>query len=902
MKRIVLLTTLLLCAFCVYANSQNSNTATRWTTDDIVLAEQASSFEISPNGRLLVWVKTVPEKDKDRSVSNLFLTDLIENKEVQLTRGNESSSSPKWSSTGKYISFLTSRQTGKSGDAAGAASTQLWLINPSGGEPWPITSFTREISDYEWVDDNTLIFSAREEPSLYESSVKSKDNSIVIEDEEHEPPLRLFRYKISTKQVTRLTANTDRITDFALSPDGLHVVTIHEQSLRYEYDNRDKPLVFLYDLKSGEREQIFNDKEFNLRAIRWAKDGKGFYVSSSFKPDPKYLWATRIQIYYYDLGARIPQKVNLDWERGLSGGFVTTDDGFVVLLANGARNKLAHFVRDGNSWRREFITGDHAENIFGFNIGKDGKTLVYNYSTPSIPTQWYYGRLDENRIKSPLQITRLNKRFEDKQIARTELIHWKGALDEQVEGILYYPHNYKPEQKYPLVVMIHGGPTLVDYDAWRETANYPHNLYNQRGAFVLAPNYHGSSNYGLKWAESIGKGNYYDLEVPDIEKGVDYLISRGMVDPDKLGVLGWSNGSLLTIALTTFTTRYKAAGAGAGVVDWTSDWATAYFGASFDNYYFGASPLEDPQRYFTKSPFYKLDRVRTPTIIFFGENDPTVSPSQGWMHYRALQQLGKTDVRFVIFPGERHVPQKISHQRRKIEEELAWFEKYLFKTYKPENEALKTGSPLAEALNLKNVPRDLGRYGIISSAKLIPETVNYKGMRIGRFEVTRAQFAQFDKSYKYAAGTDNFPANDVTFQQAKDYITWLSEATGSRYRLITEAEAKDIYDVDAGGENTLDRWAGYSINPDDAVRLEPIIEELGAGAPLLKEVGSFTGRGSDELVFDLGGNVAEWVLSTNNSGRAYGGSADMPSDPKIPDRKPAPQYIGFRVVKEIGGK
>ena len=112
--------------------------------------------------------------------------------------------------------------------------------------------------------------------------------------------------------------------------------------------------------------------------------------------------------------------------------------------------------------------------------------------------------------------------------------------------------------------MIHGGPALVDYDAWRETANYPHNLYNQRGAFVLAPNYHGSSNYGLKWAESIGKGNYEELEVPDIEKGVDYLIGRGMVDPDKLGVLGWSNGSLLTIALTTYTTRYKAAGAGAG--------------------------------------------------------------------------------------------------------------------------------------------------------------------------------------------------------------------------------------------------------------------------------------------------------------------------------------------------
>ena len=205
--------------------------------------------------------------------------------------------------------------------------------------------------------------------------------------------------------------------------------------------------------------------------------------------------------------------------------------------------------------------------------------------------------------------------------------------------------------------MIHGGPELVDYDAWRETDHYPHNLYTQRGAFVLAPNYHGSSNYGLKWAESIGKGSYYDLEVPDIEKGVDHLIGRGMVDAEKLGVLGWSNGSLLTIALTTYTTRYKAAGAGAGVVDWTSDWATAYFGASFDNYYFGASPLEDPQRYVQKSPFYKLNKGRgQPTIIFFGANDSTVAPSQGWMHYRALQQLGKTDVRFVMFPGEGHLP------------------------------------------------------------------------------------------------------------------------------------------------------------------------------------------------------------------------------------------------------
>lgn len=865
-----------------------------WTADDVVLAEQASSFEISPDSRWVVWVRSVPDKEKDRSISNLFLTSLADGKEVQLTRGNESSSSPKWSPDGKYIAFSAARSadTPKNGSAE-----QLWLIRPFGGEPWRITGFTRSISDYEWAGIDTIIFSSQEEPAFYENSIKKKDDTVIIEDEAHEPPSRLFKYNISTKQVTRLTNNTDRIDDFALSPDGSRAVTIHEQSLRYGYDNQDKPLVYLYDLNSGERKQIFKEKEFNLRSVRWARHGKGFYAVNSFKPDPKYLWATLGQVYFFDLQKGEPVKVDLDWENGLTGGLVTTDDGFLVLLANGARNKIARYVRKANEWRREFVTGEHTANIFGLNLGHDGRTLLYNYSTPSKPTQWYRGRLEENRIESPVQITNINPHFKNKRIARTELIYWKGALDEQVEGILYYPHDYKPGQKYPLVVMIHGGPTLVDYDAWRETAHYPHNIYNQRGAFVLAPNYHGSSNYGLKWAESIGNGNYYDLEVPDIEKGVDHLIGLGMADPDKLGLLGWSNGSLLTVALTTHTNRYKAAGAGAGVVDWTSDWATAHFGGSFNNYYFGASPLEDPQRYLRKSPFYQLDRVRTPTIIFFGENDSTVAPSQGWLHYRALQQLGKTDVRFVMFPGEGHIPRKLTHQRRKIEEELAWFDKYLFNTYQPKNEALKADSPLAEALRLKNVKLDNGRYGLLVSGKLIPETVDYKGIQVGRFEVTRAQYAQFDRNYAFPAGTDNYPANNIGIDQAKSYVAWLSKLSDTDYRLVTEAEAETLYAADGTGENTLDRWAGYAVNPEDAARLQPLIGELGGGSPLLKEAGSFTGRGSGELVFDLGGNVAEWCITAQNIGKACGGSADMPSDPKIKVRNPALEYTGFRVVK-----
>ncbi|MEW6736451.1 MAG: prolyl oligopeptidase family serine peptidase, partial [Acidobacteriota bacterium] len=420
---------------------------------------------------------------------------------------------------------------------------------------------------------------------------------------------------------------------------------------------------------------------------------------------------------------------------------------------------------------------------------------------------------------------------------------------------------------------------------------------NEREAFVLKPNYHGSSNYGLRWVESISGGKYYDLEVPDIEKGVDTLIAKGLVDADKLGVMGWSNGGILTIALTVTTTRYKVASAGAGDVEWSSDWGNCAFGASFDNYYFGKSPLEDPQLYISKSPFYRLDKVRTPTIIFFGTEDKDVPTQQGWLHYRALQQLGNTDVKFILFPGEKHSPKKLAHQRRKLEEELAWFDKYLFKSNKDSNEALKPDSPLARSLKLNKTKGDGKRYGTMEKGYLIPEMVKRDGLEIGRFEVTRAQYAQFDKKYLVEPGKENYPANGINFEQAKAYCQWLSKVTGQNYRLGTETELMPIYDEPAESENTLDYWAGYRVNPDDAERLSSKIKELGDQAALLKEVGSFKGVGEDESIFDLGGNVAEWAVRKDGTGVLIGGSADKPADLKLRVRLAAASYIGFRVLR-----
>ncbi len=870
----------------------------KWTVDDILLGESARQYRIAPDGRWVVWVKTAMDKEKGQRVSNLFLSSLGEDREVQLTRGDHTHSAPRWSPDGKLIAFLSTRPLPEKKEDA--ASSQLWLIDPAGGEPWPLTSFERRVRSFEWRDTATIIFLAEEDPSLYEQEVKKrKDTSRVVEDAEHEPPVRLFALSIKDKKVTRLTENDDWMRSFALSPDGSKAVVVHQRSLSWVYDQRVPHVTYLWDIGSGQGRQIFDGARIIPSDVQWAKDGSGFYFVNDSTTHPRYREATINLIMYYDLSRGAAQLVDLGWERGHGFDYAVTTDGFVALLADGVRFRPARFTRRGDSWRRSWVEGVHTANIFGIALGADGRTLVYSHTTANTPAQLYRAQLRGSRTQGEAQLTKLNPGYEKKPKPRVEIIRWTGARDEEVEGVLYYPLDYREGQRYPLILSIHGGPASADRDAWSIGWSRPIVLLNQKGAFVLKANYHGSSSYGLDWVESICCGNYYSLEIPDLERGVDYLIERGLADPEKLGTMGWSNGAILSIELTTRNPRYKAASTGAGDVEWISDWANVDFGAAFDGYYFGSAPYENPQRYIELSPFFRMKNVKTPTIIYFGTEDRNVPTDQGWSHFRALQQIGQVPVRFVLFPGEAHGLTKLAHQRRKVEEEMAWFDKYLFGDHEPENEALKKDSPLAEALKRAEIAVTDGDYGLKQNGALVPEVVQHEGLEIGRFEVTRAQFAAFDASYRYEAGTANHPANAVSFEQAQAYVEWLSGVTGTPYRLGSVAELKTIYESAKGKENTLDYWAGYTPNPDDAEKLAEKIGQLPGPAPLLKAVGSFPGRG-DVPVYDLGGNVAEWAVTQDGRGQLMGGSADRPADAKSGSVEAAAPYRGFRVVR--GGR
>jgi hypothetical protein len=283
-----------------------------------------------------------------------------------------------------------------------------------------------------------------------------------------------------------------------------------------------------------------------------------------------------------------------------------------------------------------------------------------------------------------------------------------------------------------------------------------------------------------------------------------------------------------------------------------------------------------------------------------------VPPDQGWSHFRALQHFGKAPVKFVVFPGEPHSLKKLSHRIRKVEEDMAWFDRYLYKTDSAANPALKPDPPLRDAIAKDKMPRVLGAYGTQQSRDRsrtpksffpIPEVVKRGDLEIGRFEVTAAQYAEFKNQRRPDAADANRPVPSVRLEDALAYANWLSNITHETWRLPYEDEVKDLYDK-RDGENTLDYWAGYAPNPEDTAGLREKAKELGGAAPLLKEVGNFRGQGNEheEPMYDLGGNVAEWVLTREGKGKIVGGSADCPAN-EASNCTPADEYIGFRVVR-----
>jgi len=625
----------------------------------------AHTFEqtaVAPDGKKVAWVETLLGRDgAPDGHTAIYVAD------------RESSGAPKrvtaaalkvaraegsldWSPDSQQIAFLS--------DAVEPGQLQLYVVSASGGAAKKLTSAKGLLATPRWSPDGKSIALLSTENATRAAGplVAETPETGEIKDAFFEQRLALV--DLATGELRQISPADMYVYEYDWSPDSARFALIAAPG------NGDNNwyVANLYLLDAGPlglMKAIYKPP-LQMANPAWSPDGKRIaFIAGLMSDEPS------VGGDIYTIAAAGGQAKNVTPEMPTTANWLAwTGQGKIVFGETVEGDSgVAMVDPDGGPidslWRgQEQVSA----GLWGTNISlaRDGKTSAIVRSSLTDPPEIWAGPIGYWR-----PVTHRNTEVKPAW-GEAKSIHWKND-GYNVQGWLIYPRNFDASKKYPMVVAVHGGPGAAVQSKWPDSGNFVMALAGA-GYFVLEANPRGSYGQG----EAFTRANVRDFgygDFRDILAGVDQALGVAPIDPDRLGLTGWSYGGFMTMWGVTQTNRFKAAMAGAGIANWLS-----YYGENkIDQWmipFFGKSVYDDPEVYAKSSAITFIKNVKTPTLVIVGDSDGECPTPQSYEFWHALKTLG-VETQLVVFEHEGHMFVKPEHQRERISRTVAWFDTHL---------------------------------------------------------------------------------------------------------------------------------------------------------------------------------------------------------------------------------
>jgi dipeptidyl aminopeptidase/acylaminoacyl peptidase len=624
--------------------------------DDVINLKRVGAAAISRDGSQVAYTMRETNWDENAYETEIWIGDTATGRSRQLTNARKSSTQPAFSPNGRTLAFISDRD----------GKRQIYRITLSGGEADKLTSVDDNINNFAWSPDGAQIaFTMIDPVSTAMKEREQRWGDIRIEDQDQRYT-HLYLLDVATRATTQLTKGDFVVGNFDWSPDGRHIA----------YDHRTTG-----DPADGGTADI---------SVVVLSTGKSLVVVAQEGPDSNPRWS--------------PDGTELAFETAMGKPFFFFQNNVIATISMGSTtatpltdafdenpNLIAwtkagiHFSASQRTWSYLFTLNPATKQITrhavrdqwiggGYSMSADGTRAAFVASSATEFPDVYAAPL------STMAATKISDA--GAQVAAwpkhlREVVRWKSQDGAEIEGVLHKPADFQQGRRYPLLVVIHGGPTGVSRPSpYGSAFAYPIDAFLAKGALVLEPNYRGSAGYGEKF-RSLNVRNLGIGDAWDVLSGIDFLVQQGLVDRDRVGSMGWSQGGYISAFLTTkHADRFRAISVGAGI----SDWMTYYVNTDihpFTRQYLKANPWDDPKIYADTSPMTYIKQAKTPTLIQHGDQDARVPIPNAFQLYQGLRDQ-RVPVQLSIFKGFGHSINKPKANRAAMQQNFEWFNRYIW--------------------------------------------------------------------------------------------------------------------------------------------------------------------------------------------------------------------------------